>query len=111
MTSQSTNTTPDSGANNQPTVNKQLDEIVADLSGESFDAAINNPNDYAQVIIDAEVKAKQAFTSLIKELVAEAEPGIHPYLDNEIDGGYAQAIHRAGILNYQNNLLKALEEK
>ena len=55
-------------------------------------------------------EAKQAITSLTKELVAEAKPGIHPYLDNEIDGGYAQTIYGAGILDYQNNLLKALEE-
>ena len=55
-------------------------------------------------------KAKQALTSLIKELVAEAKPGIHPYLDSKMDGGYAQAIYGAGVLNYQNNLLKALEE-
>lgn len=54
---------------------------------------------------------RQAIISLIKELVAEAKPGIHPYLDNKIDGGYAQAIYGAGVLNYQNNLLKALEEK
>ena len=53
---------------------------------------------------------RQNITSLMKALVAEAKPGIHPYLDNEIDGGYAQAIYGAGVLNYQNNLLKALEE-
>ena len=53
---------------------------------------------------------RQAITSLIKELVAEAKPGIHPYLDSKIDGGYAQVIYGAGVLNYQNNLLKALEE-
>ena len=90
--------------------NKRLDEVVRGLSSKAFDTAFNNPEDYMVVLLRSEAEAKQALTSLIKELVAEAKPGNHPYLDNDIDGGYAQVIYGAGILNYQNNLLKALEE-
>ena len=79
--------------------NERLDKIITNVSGKSFDAAINNPNDYAQVVIDAEAEAKQAITSLIKELVAEAKP-------KEMDSFYEKPI----VDQFEQNLLKALEE-
>ena len=85
---------------------KRLNEIIGDLSGESFDAAINNSKDYAQIVIDAETKSKQAITSLTKELVAEAKPEIkaHPL------GPVTLADCQRGLNHYEANLLKALEE-
>ena len=114
----STNTTPDNGANNQPTVNERLDEILYAhndaIKSLHHKIKYQNLNPTPDEILGMEdavsATAKQALTSLIKELVAEAKPGIHPYLDSKIDGGYAQVIYGAGVLNYQNNLLKALEE-
>ena len=54
-------------------------------------------------------KTKQAFTSLIKELVAEAKPKTTPF-DNNLDGGYATDIRNSAISEFEQNLLKALEE-
>ena len=64
MTNQSTNTTPDSGANNQPTVNEQLDKILGNL----WDTAINigSGSDWNRNKI-TEAKAK------IQRLTVEAE--------------------------------------
>lgn len=39
---------------------QELDKILAKVSSESFDAAINNPNDYMLVLNAIEVRAKQA---------------------------------------------------
>ena len=105
----STNTTPDNGANNQPTVNERLDEILTKLEN-AVALNIGSQGMRGEAPKRSHWKAKQAINSLFKELVAEAKPGIHPYLDSKIDGGYAQVIYGAGVLNYQNNLLKALEE-
>lgn len=102
--------------------NKRLDEALKPIRdfaednahsvtyefSSNFDKDLKEDTEKVELLV---VNAKQAITSLIKELVAEAKPGIHPYLDNKIDGGYAQAIYGAGVLNYQNNLLKELEEK
>lgn len=79
--------------------NEKLDKIIANVSGKSFDAAINNPNNYAQVVIDAEAEAKQALTSLIKELVAEAR----------LDERQMLNFHRAYGKDYQATL-ETLEE-
>ena len=51
-------------------------------------------------------KAKQALTSLIKELVAEAKPEVkaHPL------GPVTLADCQRGLNHYEYNLLKALEE-
>ena len=52
---------------------------------------------------------KQAITSLIKELVADAKPKTTPF-DNNLDGGYATDIRNSAIDQFEQNLLKALEE-
>ena len=48
-------------------LDEQLDEILAKVSGESFDTAINNPNDYMLVLNAIEFRAKQQLKSLIEE--------------------------------------------
>lgn len=88
--------------------NERLNEIIGDLSGESFDAAINNSKDYAQIVIDAETKSKQAITSLIKELVEESKP-TYTVVENEIQSIRSGAKNIA-INEFEQNLLKALEE-
>ena len=55
-------------------------------------------------------EAKQAITSLIKELVAEAKPKTTPF-DNNLDDGYATDIRSNAINEFEQNLLKALEDK
>ena len=63
-------------------------------------------------------EAKQALTSLIKELVAEAKPMITPvnvietYLQNGMTQKAAEYHGRNHAINqFEQNLLKALEEK
>lgn len=51
----------------------ELDEILDKLSGESFDAAINNPDDYMLVVNKAVAEAKTALTALINKEKAKAE--------------------------------------
>lgn len=84
--------------------NERLDEILVDnfeeirvigCTVESIDRRI--------------AEAKQAITSLIKELVAEAKPSTTPF-DNNLDGGYATDIRNSAINEFEQNLLKALEE-
>ena len=65
--------------------NERLDEVLSRLSSESFDAAFNNPDDYMVVLLRSEAKAKQAITSLIKELVAGARVDELKHLI--VDGG------------------------
>ena len=55
--------------------------------------------------------AKQAFTSLIKELVAEAKPEEHKnyYTTDPVEGGRRMGYNEA-VREFEQNLLKALEE-
>ena len=86
--------------------NERLDEVLSGLSGKSFDAAFNNPDDYMVVLLRSGADAKQALTSLIKELVARAKPEVkaHPL------GPVTIADCQRGLDHYEANLLKALEE-
>ena len=84
--------------------NERLDEVLSRLSSESFDAAFNNPDDYMVVLLRSEAKAKQAHTSLIKELVAEAKPA-HVHGTTVGSGQFNR-----GVSEFEQNLLKALEE-
>lgn len=86
--------------------NERLDEIAVDLW-----AKYGRPGTMDEFVREA----KQAFTSLIKELMAEAKPGKYSSGESilnvdgigEVDGyeGYNQAIDQ-----FEQNLLKALEE-
>ena len=51
-------------------------------------------------------EAKQALTSLIKELVAEAKPK-----NNWLEGSDLSYGHDNGVEEFEQNLLKALEDK
>jgi hypothetical protein len=79
----------------------RLDEIVDDLVEGCEDGS--NTLGYRY---DLGSKAKQALTSLIKELVAEAKPEVkaHPL------GPVTLADCQRGLDHYEANLLKALEE-
>ena len=48
-------------------IDRKIDEILELLSAESFDAAINNPDDYMLVLNSSTEKAKQAILALINE--------------------------------------------
>ncbi|MCB0214005.1 MAG: hypothetical protein KDJ52_32005 [Anaerolineae bacterium] len=81
--------------------NKRLDEIFAPL--------IDSPSLTLTTAYWDE--AKQALTSLIKELVAEAKPNKKPQFfcqgcDKSEERGYNEAIKE-----FEQNLLKALEDK
>lgn len=41
-----------------------VEEVLSNLSGESFDAAINNPDDYIRVLQEAEQKALAAINRI-----------------------------------------------
>lgn len=51
--------------------------ILEQLSGESFDAAINNPDDYLGVLSHSEAKARAAICTLVLEDIIgeDEEPG------------------------------------
>ena len=55
----------------------ELEEILAKVSGESFDTAINNPNDYMLVLNAIEVRAKQAILDWHNKQVEEAMAKFH----------------------------------
>ena len=79
--------------------NERLDEILVRV----FQRGINEElPDYYKVTLSVP-EAKQAITSLIKELVAEAKPIETD--DDEYADGWNDAIDQ-----YHTNLLKALEE-
>ena len=93
--------------------NERLDGVLSGLSGKSFDAAFNNPDDYMVVLLRSEADAKQALTSLIKELVEEAKPS-KKHIGDEVaeNRSYTgERLFNATIDEYHSNLLKALEEK
>jgi len=77
--------------------NERLDEIFAPL--------IDSPSLTLTTAYWDE--AKQAITSLIKELVAEAKP---EHIDNSVLP-YGDTKYNMAIDQFEQNLLKALEEK
>ena len=85
--------------------NERLDEVL-----NSGDGVLHCCGDYQD-------EAKQAITSLIKELVAEAKPEYvsktsRLYFQANSNGAKAHMNgYRLGIREYEQNLLKALDEK
>ena len=77
--------------------NERLDEIVDTLNQFAPD----------QLVEEMRAQAKQAITSLYKELVAEAMPEIKVFDDGINDATYFQ---EKKVNEYHTNLLKALEE-
>ena len=83
--------------------NERLDDILHGITGSK------NLRPQRGVLAKSRDEAKQAITSLIKELVEEAKPKTTPF-DNNLDGGYATDIRNSAIDEFEQNLLKALEE-
>lgn len=90
--------------------NERLDKIINNLSGKysgsiaSAMLAGGHPEETIFMINKYGKEAKQAITSLIKELVVEAKPD--KYRNNtEYSNGWDDSIDQ-----FEQNLLKALEE-
>ena len=75
--------------------NERLDEIAVDLW-----AKYGRPGTMDEFVSEA----KQAITSLTKELVAEAKP-------YKVNKPYISPIYNSAVYEFEHNLLKALEEK
>ena len=107
--------------------NERLDEIIARLRNigtEAYNKAyeVHGSNGYERVGLQMEIEdkiadeAKAALTSLIKELVAEAKPERRTpdYYSDSIDLYSRQCAANSwnkAIDDFEQNLLKALEEK
>ncbi len=94
--------------------NERLDEVLfnlADLSYASFTTQEEADRVADQLDYDR-AEAKQAITSLTKELVAEAKPkrAVIHYDELGIDRARKSAANSA-LDRFEQNLLKALEEK
>ena len=94
---------------------QELDDILFDLCDLSY--ASFTTQEEADMVADQldydRAKAKQAITSLIKELVAEAKPS-KKHVGDEVaeNRSYTgERLFNATIDEYHSNLLKALEEK
>ena len=103
--------------------NERLDEILCDtLNGEGVYREYSG-----KVKAAGQVEAKQAITSLIKELVAEAKPKDYPVCENNPNpssSSWCNKCWTCGVRNdddlwngieigtekFEQNLLKALEE-
>ena len=84
--------------------NERLDEILEDFGVSCARQSV--------VTLEDANEAKQALTSLTKEMVAEAMPEWAVISDNEmrIDRARKSAANYA-VYQFEQNLLKALEEK
>lgn len=84
--------------------NERLDEILADWEYEVTGTPKHWDKTTDRLAIDT--KAKQAITSLIKELVAEAKPKYQAFTRDMVSRGEVKQT----IDQFEQNLLKALEE-
>ena len=84
----------------------RLDEILKTSHHRIRTRILRDAEIYQSHIAESEYDAKQAITSLIKELVAEAKPEVkaHPL------GPVTLADCQRGLDQFEQNLLKALEE-
>lgn len=94
--------------------NERLDEMLDGLheNGCSVIEGMNYPRSVAMGMYECDccvLDTKQALTSLIKELVAEAKPGT--WVDPEDTDDLKWQGYASGINEFEQNLLKALEEK
>ena len=92
--------------------NERLDEILANLGERHIMVEhrlihLDMPEQNGKNIETR--KAKQALTSLIKELVAEAKPGT--WVDPEDTDDLEWRGYVEGVEHFEQNLLKALEEE
>lgn len=84
--------------------NERLDEIFNTLPVHGIISSDGIRDDYWDAV-NARTKLKQAITSLIKELVAEAKPDTSGFSDE-----YWRVNGSKIILMFEANLLKELEE-
>ena len=93
--------------------NERLDEVLfnlTDLSYASFTTQEEADRVADQLDYDR-AEAKQAITSLIKELVADAKPGRQALFTGIISESYVSGKeHNQAIDEFEQNLLKELEE-
>ena len=93
--------------------NERLDDVIDTLVENAADS--DSRLGYVEAYEHAE-KAKQAITSLIKELVAEAKPAQKDQLAQLTNGDegrcrfYRYGGYNFAINQYEQNLLKELEE-
>ena len=83
-------------------------EETEDLWEQFMEGDSPDPQKYDDFLDTATSKAKQALTSLIKELVAEAKPGT--WVDPEDTDDLEWQGYVNGVNDFEQNLLKALEE-
>lgn len=92
--------------------NKRLDEILFYLTDQSAWDLIGitqeQANELSSQLDHDRAEAKQALTSLMKELVTEAKPGYMP-ISKYAPSIYSQGFNQA-VDDFEQNLLKALEE-
>ena len=95
--------------------NERLDEILTHLAVEAWHKMETSDKTLHELGTIAE--AKQAITSLIKELVAEAKPELKE-VGKQIHGDMDSFLHNQEaiwseqyVYEFEQNLLKALDEK
>ena len=91
-------------------LDEQIDEILFDLTDLSY-ASFTTQEEADRVADQLDydrAEAKQAITSLIKELVAEAKPEVRVFDDGINDATYFQ---QKIVDQFEQNLLKALEDR
>ena len=94
--------------------NERLDEVFKTLNNKAREERTscterNNWEGYNTAYERLEHDAKQAITSLTKELVAEAKPGT--WVDPEDTDDLEWQGYVRGVEHFEQNLLKGLEEK
>ena len=91
--------------------NERLDEVLFCLTDQSawdlMGITKEQANELSRQLDHDRSEAKQAITSLIKELVAEAKPEVRVFDDGMNDATYFQ---QKIVDQFEQNLLKALEE-
>ena len=86
--------------------NERLDDILFELA--NYAHGIGAASGYGVFVGgEPQEKAKQAITSLIKELVKEAKPEVRVFGDGINDATYFQ---QKIVDKFEQNLLKELEE-
>ena len=88
--------------------NERLDEVLERLAVAGRGWGVSESAQIASMISDLD-EAKQAITSLTKEMVAEAKPGT--WVDPEDTDDLEWQGYVNGVEHFEQNLLKALEEK
>ena len=103
------------------TLDEQIDEILTNSLKRAYfngstdakareSGVIPNDTKLGEVMVQVLVaEAKQALTSLTKELVEEAKPGT--WVDPEDTDDLEWQGYVKGVEHFEQNLLKALEEK